>query len=68
MLRVLCHVLINCLPEEGLPTLYENLTDLHSFYKDRSIHVLAPAPALNQNVRVNVGRTLSTQPFDISED
>ena len=67
VLRVLCHVLINCLPEEGLPELYESLTDLHDFYKNKAIHLLPPAP-VQKNVPVNVSRVFTSQPFDISEE
>lgn len=67
VLRVLCHVLINCLPDEGLPVLYETLTDFHDLYKNRSLHALPPGPA-QKSVPVHVGRVFTTQPFDVSED
>jgi hypothetical protein len=67
VLRVLCHVLINCLPEEGLPELYETLNDFHTFYGNRMIHVLPPGP-IQKSVPVNVSRVFTSQPFDISED
>lgn len=67
VLRVLCHVLINCLPEEGLPGLYETLNDFHAFYKNRTIHVLPPGP-IQKSVPVNISRVLTSQPFDIFED
>src|SRR5271157_5923258 len=44
VLRVLCHVLINCLPEEGLPELYENLAGLHEWYGSRRIHLVPETP------------------------
>ncbi|HZQ23409.1 MAG TPA: hypothetical protein VFA89_11480 [Terriglobales bacterium] len=67
VLRVLCHVLVNCLPEEGLPELHENLIDLHDFYSKRAIHLLSPAP-VQKSVSVNIKRVLTSQPFDVSED
>jgi len=67
VLRVLCHVLINCLPEDSLAELYESLTDLHGFYKNRTIHLLSPAP-VQKSIPVNVTRVFTSQPFDVSED
>jgi len=66
VLRVLCHVLINCLPEEGLPSLYETIADFHELYKNRKISML-PAP-VRESMPVAVDRMFTTQPFDVSED
>ena len=67
VLRVLCHVLVNCLPEESLPGVYESLTDFHEFYKNRTIHLLPQAP-VQKGIPVNVARVITSQPFDVSED
>lgn len=67
VLRVLCHLLINCLPEEGLPEVYEGLTEFHEFYKNRTIHLLATAP-IQKSIPVNVTGISTSQPFDVSED
>jgi hypothetical protein len=67
VLRVLCHALMNCLPEEGLPALYETLIDFHGLYKNRTIHALPSSPTL-ASVPVQVGRVFTTQAFDVSED
>lgn len=67
VLRVLCHVLINCLPEDALAELYESVVDLHDFYKNRTIHLLPAAP-VQKSVPVNVTRVVTSQPFDVTED
>jgi len=67
VLRVLCHVLINCLPEEGLPELYENLAGLHEWYGSRRIH-LVPETPIQKGIAVTVGHVLTSQPFDVAED
>lgn len=68
VLRVLCHFLINQIPERGLPSLFDTLKDFHEFYMVPGIHLLPATPSSTENVPVHVQGTYSTQAFEIAED
>ena len=65
---LLCHWLIDRIPEEGLTELFETLADIYSFYQTRN---LPAPPSLPKATRVKavVRDTMERPPFafEISE-
>lgn len=62
--RLLCHVLVNRIPDEGLIELCETLSQIQDFYSDRRE---PPPPLLPETVRGRVACTTTSPPFAFEE-
>lgn len=65
--RVICHVLVDRLPNAALPELVESLGDMFRFYRDRLAHTAALAEPPRQ-VRARVAASYDRPTFQIEEE
>lgn len=64
--RLLCHFLIDRIPDEGLPELVESVGGIYEFYQ-----LPAPTPALlpqHRSVSGEISRSYERPPFQIEEE
>lgn len=64
--RLLCHVLVNRMPEDGLPELAGSLRDMYEFYESRVVTAALPAP--RREVHLELAEIREREPFSISEE
>lgn len=64
--RLLCHVLVNRMPEDGLPELADSLRDMYEFHKSRMVAAGLPAP--REEMRLQLAEIREREPFSISEE
>lgn len=64
--RLLCHALLQRLPEEGLDEAAESLFTMNEFYR---LPRYVPPPALpRQSIPVRVGKTIIPPVYPVTED
>ena len=65
--RILCHILIERIPRQGIPELYETLKDIHEFYSTQSEQerALLPQP---QQVKGRLGAPTVRPEFPVIYD
>ena len=66
-MRVVCHYLLDLVTDEGLPELFECLTENLEFYKSRQGNEIAQLPA-NSGVRVTFGQRYNRPAFQIAQE
>ena len=65
--RLVCHVLVARMPDQGLPDLCESIGDIYSFYRDRSASH-SPLLTQRQEVRAKLGHAYERPEFEIAEE
>jgi hypothetical protein len=66
---MVCHVLADQIPDEGLPELCETTNDLFEFYTQRAVRTGSPAlPDRSAPVVGTVVRTFERPAFSIQEE
>jgi len=65
--RVVCHVLVDEIPERGLSELYESLSSMHQFYLEQPERRPAALPSVRQ-IDATVGRTMERPRFQLESD
>lgn len=66
-IRLLCHVLINRIPDKGLPELCESLGRMYEFYNTPNLNELPALPERRQ-IRGKIGRAYERPGFSIADE
>lgn len=67
-LRVLCHYLINNIPDEGLAELCQSIADIHDYYITRAHHLRSlPLPSRDV-LKAKSGATYERPAFGLAEE
>lgn len=64
--RLLCHVLLQRLPDEGLDEAVESLFQMNEFY--RLPRYVPPAPLPRKSIPVRMGKSIIAPVFPVTED
>lgn len=65
--RGVCHILIEMVPERGLPELFRNLVELRDFYSKLPSHEVPLLPT-SQRIEVTFGPTTVRPAFPVDYD
>jgi hypothetical protein len=68
LLRIVCHALVDRIPDAGLPELCETANELLEFYSLRESRAKAALPAGEAPVVGTIVRTYERTPFTIQEE
>lgn len=66
MLRVVCHYLLDRMPDESIPELCESFGRIYDFYSTRPTNV--PSLPLRQSIRARRGQVQERPEFVIDEE
>ena len=68
MLRFACFYLVSIMPDEGIPELYETLSEMHEFYNTRIQEdkpLLLPQP---KKIQATIGKSIVRPEFSIESE
>lgn len=67
MARVACHMILNLIPDEGIPEMCSTIANLYEFYIERAQY--SPPPLLpSSGVRGRLGEPSVRPPFYLEEE
>ncbi|MHB1426292.1 MAG: hypothetical protein ACYC3I_24265 [Gemmataceae bacterium] len=64
--RLLCHALLQCLPDEGLDEAVQSLGDMNEFY--RLPRYVPPPPLPRKSIPVRMGKPIIAPVYPVTED
>lgn len=64
--RLLCHALLQRLPDEGLAEAMQSLADMNEFY--RLPRFVPPQPLPQKSIPVRIGETILAPVYPVTED
>jgi hypothetical protein len=67
MLRLLCHVLLDQIPDQGMQELLDIMSDLYEFYSSRT-EAYTPSLPEPPKLKARVGKAIIRPVFPIIED
>ena len=65
--RILCHIIISRMPDEGLPELIDAAKNVLEFYRDRSISSHTPMIETSSSIQAKIGSRYERESFSYDE-